>query len=137
MDLLELYSRNTKEVFLENEIEFIKTKVPIENFKIKYGFYNKVSKKSKQIVFIIDTMPNATRKSGVENYWDVCAQRNICELEYEELIQNYGCNNRRFIVWYYKTIEALIQDDLLYNLKTPPAFILKAKSKGFCEKGLH
>lgn len=131
MDLLDLYSKPKEYKFTPKEIKFIKKHLPKHSFRVKYALYNKKSSKGLQIAFIIDTMPYQSRKSGVENYWTYICDRPITNIEYDELIENYGMNNRRFKVWYYKHIEMLILEDKKYNVETPADFIKICKDKGY------
>lgn len=131
MQVLELYRKPASYKFSDEEIKLIKKYTPKSGFKIKYAFYNKKSYKGKYIVFIIDYMPTSYRRSGVENNWEYFCEREISDVEYLEQIQNFGCNKRRFVVWDYKKIEQLIADDLLYNVKTPEAFVNECRKRGY------
>ncbi|SFS30523.1 hypothetical protein [Lutibacter maritimus] len=130
-DIMELWSKPTTYKFSSDEIAFIKKHTSKNSYKVKYALYNKHSSQGKYIAFIIDSNPNATRKSGMENFWTYIAEREITIIEYDELIANFGCNNRRFQVWYYKSIDHLILDDLKYSVKTPERFVKVCKEKGY------
>lgn len=131
MDLIELSRKPASYKFSPEEIKFIKKKIPKNSFKAKYALYNKESKKGCYIGFFIDGMPRSPRRSGVENHWDFIAERPLSNREYEEEIQNFGCNNRRFQVWMYDKIEHLIEADLSYGIKTPEDFVAICKKKGY------
>ncbi len=97
-----------------------------------YAFYNKKSFKDKHIALIIDRQPNVPRRSGVMNNWDIVSKRDLTNIEYDEEIENYGCCNRRFTVWYYQYIEQLVQQEKeCYNVDVPEKFIRLAKEKGY------
>jgi hypothetical protein len=128
-ELMRLYAIPRNEKFSEGETEFIfselkKVKV---NHRVKYGIYKKPSKFNAQIAVIIDTMCNSSRRSGAENNFDFVCERQITDLELHELAENWGCNTRRFICYYYKTIDALIVDDKKYNIDTPHKFVVVAE----------
>lgn len=125
----DLYSK--KEAFTKEEIKFLKSKIKKSSYRIKYGFYRKESKSGCQLAFIIDSSPFATRRSGVENNWEIFCEREISDLEYHEEIENYGCNVKRFKVFYYKDIGYLIHEDLKYKVNTPEPFINECIKRGF------
>jgi len=127
--LLELGSKS--EEFSKEEIRFIKSKIPKQKYNIRYSIYNKTSSKNLYIAFVIDTMRNSVRRSGVENSWTTICERDLTNIEYDEMIKNFGTNNRRFKVYYYRHIEHLILEDKKYNIDTPEEFILKCKSLGY------
>jgi len=118
-----------KERFTEKEKAFLKKHYPKSRWLIKYALFRQHSPQGKYVCFIIDTMPNQERKGGIQNLWDIIDTRPICNTEYEELIENLGCNNRRYEVWYYKAIEQLIEADKRYDIDTPEIFIKACKDK--------
>ena len=121
--LAELYAKPSSYKFNDEELKFIKRFEKKSDFLIKYGFYRKISNNGCQIAFIIDQAPNSPRRSGVENNWDIFCSRPISTIEYDEMIQNYGMNKKRFLVFYYDNIDYLIYEDLKYNVKTPEDFV--------------
>lgn len=129
--MLELYSKPIKEQFTESELKEIREMEPKEKYKIRYAFYKPDSFKKLFIVFIIDSNCLAYRKSGVEVKWETICRREISELEYVEVLQNFGANNRRFQVWYYKDIEHLIEEDLKYGVTTPKEFVDACIKRGY------
>lgn len=130
-DVMDLYAMPSTYQFTEQEVILIKKHQPKYKFKIKYAFYNKRSSNGRYIAFIIDTMANSTRKSGVENYWEYICERELSNIEYSEMIENFGTQRRRFVVWYYDCIEKLQEDDKLYNIITPLNFVNACKQKGY------
>lgn len=131
MNLLDLYCKASNEKFNNEEIEFIKKNVPKNSFSTKYALYKKKSYKNAYIAFIIDREPNARRRSGVENHYEFICSRPLSEMEYEDEINNYGTNNRRFTMWYYSGIEALIDSDKQMGAETPKEFIERCKREGY------
>lgn len=117
--------------FNKDEIALIKKMKPKSDWKVKYALYRMESKKNCYIGYIIDGMPNSVRKSGVENLWEVICTRELSNLEYQELIENYGTNNRRFQIYLYKDIEALQEEDKIYKVETPEKFVKVCKEKGY------
>ncbi len=132
LDIMELYSKPASYKFSIEELSFIKKhlKEKRHKYRIRYAFYNKKSFKGKQIAFIIDSNYNG-RKSGVENNWEYFSEREISNIEFQEIVENFGTNKRRFEVWYYKNIEALIEDDKKYNIDTPVEFIKECKKRNY------
>jgi hypothetical protein len=129
MDIFELYKK--KERFTTKEKSFLKSKIKKSDFKIRYGFYRGVSSKGLQIAFVIDSMPNSPRRSGVENKWEIICTREISNIEYDEEIENYGCNVHRFKVFYYRDIGKLIEDDKKYYVTTPENFVKECIRRGY------
>ena len=132
--LQELFSKPTTYKFNKEELDFIKTKIVREHYLIKYAFYRKVSSKKCYVTFIIDSYHCSPRRSGVENNWEIICTRPISDIEFDEIIENFGCNIKRFQVFNYKTIEFLIMEDLKYNIQTPQKFIDECMKRGYCEK---
>lgn len=125
----ELYNKPKTYQYNLRELNFIKKHNKRHNYDCYYVIYKKESKKP--IGFVIDSFYNAPRPSGVMNSWEIIAKRSISDLEWEEECQNFGCNNRRFKVYWYKSITALIQDDLKYGIHTPKIFVDECVKRGF------
>lgn len=130
MNLLDLASK--KDRFTDEEIAFIKKHTRISDFKVKYVFYKHENPKH-PIGYIIDQMPNSPRRSGYENRLEIFSIRNLVESEYEELIQNYGKHHRRFICYWYDTIDHLQKEDALYNVATDSKFVLECVKRGYTD----
>jgi len=134
MDILDLYSKPASYKFSDEEIKLIKKHFKRNNIMVKYCIYNKNSKHGTYIGVLFDLDPFCPRRSAYMNYWKVIAERPCSKLEYEELVSNYGCNRRRFVVYQYKTIEFLKKEDALYKVETPSAFVDKCIELGYVEK---
>lgn len=134
IDILDLFNKPRHLQFTKEEKKIIREHLKKESYVVKYALYNKHSKKGSNIAFIIDSKNNARRRSAAENNWNYISERELTDIEFEEIISNYGCNNRRFIVWYYKNIENLILDDLKYNIETPIEFVKSCRNKGYTLK---
>lgn len=132
---MNLYSMPASYKFSKEELQIIREHLTKkrERYFVKYGFY-KNTLKNLPIVVIIDQDNNAPRKSGVEVKWEMIAKRPISDLEFEELIENFGTQKRRFICWYYKDIEGLIDDDLKYKIETPEKFIQECLFRKYTKK---
>ncbi len=133
MDILDLYSKPVSYQFSTEETEEIKKHFKKSDIRVKYCIYNKHSKRGTYIGVLFDLIPLAPRRSAYMNYWKVMAERPCSELEYEELVANFGCNRRRFIVYPYKTIDFLQKEDALYQVKTPSVFVKKCMELGYVE----
>lgn len=125
----ELYSKPKSYKFNLRELNFIKKHHRRGDYECLYVIYKKESKHP--IGFIIDGIAQSTRRSGVMNNWDIISKRSISDLEWEEVCQNLGCNNRRFQVFWYNSITALIYDDFKYGLNTPKIVIDECLKRGF------
>lgn len=130
--IMDLHDKPRSEKFTEEELGIIRDHLGKDRNKYvcKYAFYNKPSSKKLHIAFIIDTM-HGSRRSGIENNWDYHVSRPISDLEFEEVVQNFGCNLRRFIVYYYRDVEHIIKEDQLYDVETPQKFIDECKRRGY------
>src|SRR5690606_24162833 len=95
------------------------------------ALYKPKSSKGLYIGFVIDSMPFCPRRSGFENHWDFICERELNDIEYQEMLENYGSNNRRFRVWMYDVIERLQGDDKKYDIETPAEFVQRCKDKGY------
>jgi hypothetical protein len=104
------------------------------SYRAFYAIYKKKSKKKLQIAFIIDLSNNSLRKSSFLNSFEIISERNLCALERYEMDANKNSFTRRFIVWYYKDIEFLIEEDLKYELQTPGEFISICKKLGYTKE---
>ena len=131
MDLLSLYSKPISQQFTEEEIRFLKKKLPKYRWLVKYAIYKPKSSRGESVMLIIDQMPNAVRRSGVENKWEVICTRPLSQTEYDYVIGNYGTLHQRFLVWFFKSIEQLIEDDLPAGINTPQEFIKVCRDRGF------
>lgn len=126
-----LWNKQTTEDWTTEEFTFLKKQIRKKNYKVTYGFYNKISSKNKQIALIIDSTP-LSRKSGVENNWEYISSRKITDLEIEEYINfHFRSSYKRFLIFYYQNIERLISDDDKLKAITPPDFIKLCQERGY------
>jgi len=130
MNLLDLYGYPANKPFNDEEIKFLKKKISIRNFKVYYGFWKK-SYKNLNIFLAIDHFPAQSRKSSVENSMEIIHTRELHPDEYDEIIHNYGRNNRKYQIWFYSNVDQLIKDDLKYGIKTPQSFIEQCETRGY------
>lgn len=131
--LLDLYSKAVDIPFTEEEIEYIKQKIPSNRFRIKYGFWKK-SIKGLHLFYAIDYMPEQIRKSGVDHSMKVISTRLPNEIEYDEIIANFGACNRKYRIYFYKTIEEIIKEDKKYKIETPLEFIQEAINQKYTDE---
>jgi len=129
----ELYNKPSGYKFNDSEVETIVNhlKKNKHNYRGRYAFYRSNSVNNFKLVFIIDQCFNSMRRSGVENHWEFVCDRPLTNLELTELAQNFGCHNKRFIVYYYKDIDFMIEEDLKYNVETPTSFVNESISRGY------
>ncbi|WP_141878664.1 hypothetical protein [Gramella sp. Hel_I_59] len=117
--------------FSEAEKDFIKSQVPIGRFRIIYAIYKPHSSKGKYVCLIVDQMHEAVRKSGAENRYIKICDRPLTASEYDWEIKNYGSYNRRFVGYYFKTIEDLKEMDDYHSAVTPQKFIDECTKRGY------
>ena len=131
MTLQSLFDKPTSQQFTKEEIEFLKKNLPRRKWRAKYAIYKPKSKLGKQIAFIIDHVPFAPRKSGMDNLYEWIEERLLTDSEYDWVIGNWGTNTRRFTIWEFRSIEELIQDHQAYNpvIKVPDKFIEICKER--------
>lgn len=123
---------NKSDEYTDDEFKFLKSYIKNKNFKVRYGFYNKVSSQKKQIAVILDTNPNQIRRTGVENNWEVIHTRDITDKEIEQYINFHFRNSfKRFLVFYYNNVNKLVYDDKRLNAITPDKFIDECSKRGY------
>jgi len=123
---------NKSDEYTDLEIKFLRSYIKKKNYKVSYGFYKKVSSKKMQIAVVFDLIPTQMRKTGVENNWEIIVDRNITDIEIDEFINYYFRNSfKRFLVFYYKNVDKLINDDQKLQAKTPESFIDLCRTKGY------
>ena len=130
-----LWNKNPNIDFTKEEMTFLKKHIKSKKIKVKYGFYNKVSNKGKQIAVVFDLISNMTRRVGSENNWTILFERDISDKEITEFIIQYFRNStKRFLVFYYSDLERLIIDDQKLEVETPYGFIKECEKKGYTGK---
>lgn len=123
---------NKADSYSDDEFKFLKKYIKRQNYKVNYGFYNKVSSKKMQIAVLFDLIPLQNRRTGVENNWEVISTREITDKEIEEVINHYFRNSyKRFLVFYYTNVDRLIHDDKRLEATTPDKFIEQCRKKGY------
>lgn len=130
MKLLDLYSKPMGEKFTDEEISFIKKYVKKSDYKVFYCLRKK-SNKDLYVAFIIDSAWSKGRRTLAWNSYDKICERELTNVEYHEIIENYGSNNRVLEVFYYKSVEYLVDADLRYNVNTPEEYIEKCREMGY------
>ncbi len=128
--LTKIYRKDRKIQLTEDEKSLVRKHVKKEDMEVLYCLYNIHSNKNTYIGYFIDQIPFG-RRSALFNIWDVIVKRPLVKDEYEEMIENYGCHHKRFVVWMYRDIEALIAEDLKYGVTTPQKFVDLCRAKGY------
>ena len=133
MKAFELYGKDRKQQFSPEEKEFLISYIKEKRNEYigKYCIYNKHSYKNAYVQFTIDQNAHASRRSAVENAYTVICTRPLCDIELEEMAENWGTHTRRFVTWNYRDIESLIEDDLKYDIQTPEKFIAECRKRGY------
>lgn len=127
-DLLDLSDKPFDQEFTDDEISFLKEKLPKSKYRVVYAIYKAYSHKGKYFAIMIDQHPFATRRSGVENIWNFLEKRELSQAEYDFMIDNFGCFNRRFYACQFATLEELIQEDKNRGIITPDSVIRAMES---------
>ena len=125
---LELFSKPITHKFSKEEKDIIRSSFKKSDVLIKYGIIRKPVTLP-PIAFLIDFMPYSDKVSFVERQLDIISKRKISDLEYEELVSNYGMR-RRFKIWNYYAIEFLQEEDNLYGVETPQIMIDECMRRG-------
>lgn len=132
MDNFELWKKPKNYQYTKKEEDFLVDYL-IKKIKVKYGIYNGVIANKGRISFIYDSNSNATRKSGLDNYWEIISIREMSKEEALEYITFYFRKQyKRFLVFYYKNIDKLIMEDKKLDAQTPQEFIEKLKKEKLC-----
>jgi hypothetical protein len=123
---------NKQDDFTKEEIQLIFKELKSKKIKVKYCFYQKESAQKKQLAVIYDLIPNQSRRTGVENNWEVISTRLISDLELIDYIKNYFQSSyKRFLVFYYENIDKIIYLDKKFNVNTPENFIDESLKRDF------
>jgi hypothetical protein len=117
--------------FSKSEIATLKKEIPKKRYKAYYAFYKKDSSKGCQLAFIIDSSPYVMRPSGYLVQYEIFCERELSNIEYQEQIENYGTNNRRFTEWIYQNVDQMIYEDAKYYLETPQKYIDECRKRGY------
>ena len=131
IELMDIYRKDPRQQLTEEELMLVRKHTKRHSFKAMYCTYNRHSHKNTYIGFFIDQMALSDRRSPLMNIWDKIAERPLTLDEYNEITANYGCHHKRFIVYMYRDIEALIVDDLKYGVETPAVFVDHCRKKGY------
>lgn len=133
MTLDELYNIKGRR-FTPDEIKFLKSKLPKKKWLVKYCIWKQKRINGLYILFIIDHFPNKIRKTAMDNSIEVISTRMLSDYEYNEVIENYGCNKRVYQCFDYATIESLIHEDKKCQAITPTEFINECRKRGFVKQ---
>lgn len=120
-----------KRELTDEDRKFIRSKIKKSKYRALYAIYKKDSPKGCQLAWILDSDPFQQRKSGYLVQYEVICMREINNKEYDEIIENWGCNNRRFHEYIYENVDQMIYEDEKYGLKTPEKFIEECRRRGY------
>ena len=122
MTILELYNKPLDYQFTQQERAVIRQNIK-KAMQIRYVIYKGHYTKYGHIGLVIDYMRYSPRRSAVENQWIEVCRREPCKREMEEFTTNFGCQTRRFKVFWYRTLRELEEDEAMYGLKVPQEFV--------------
>lgn len=121
MTTLDLYDKPLDYQFTPEERELIRQNIK-KDMEIRYVIYKGHYTKYGHIGLVIDYMRYSPRRSAAENQWIEVCRREPCEKEMEEFTTNFGCQTRRFKVYWYPTLKELEDDESMYGLQVPQEF---------------
>ena len=127
----ELYNMPVEYKFSEEEIQTIMEAEPKDNYKFLYGVWKQKRHNGLYLWAAIDQMPSCPRQSAFLRSSHIVGSRFLDDIEYREMIENYGRRNRRFVVWHYTDLETLIKDDYRYEVITPKEVVEQYTRLGF------
>jgi len=128
--LISLYAKPSSYDFSPEELNFIKEHNPIDSFVLRYSVYKSKSEVDVYIGVFVDSI----RKGNFvdrSKLWQVVCERSLSQKEYDYIIKRFRGYNKGFEAWYYQNIEALIQNELRFNIRTPGKFIDFCKKMGY------
>jgi hypothetical protein len=132
MDITDFFDKEYRQRMLtDEEKKFIRSKIKKNSYRAHYAIYKKESPKGCQLAWILDSDPAQQRKSGYLVQYEVITSREINNKEYDEIIENWGCNNRRFREYIYNNVDEMIYEDQKYNIETPEKFIEECRRRGY------
>lgn len=133
-NVLDLMDKPKDQRFTEEEKEFLRKKYPRKQSRIRYGIWKQEQRNGKQIVIMIEDHIHAGRRPGVDNAIDFIAELPLSELEYNECIENFGCNSRTYTMYRYENIEQVIREDIKCGYETPERFIKECRFRELSEQ---
>jgi hypothetical protein len=123
---------DNQENLTEEQIQLVFKELKSKKIKVKYCFYQKESTQNKQLAVVYDLIPNQSRRTGVENNWEVISTRLISDSELIDYVKNYFQSSyKRFLVFYYENIDKIIYLDKKFNVNTPESFIDESLKRGY------
>jgi hypothetical protein len=123
---------DSQENLTEEQIQLVFKELKSKKIKVKYCFYQKESAQNKQLAVVYDLIPNQSRRTGVENNWEVISTRLISDSELLDYVKNYfQSSHKRFLVFYYENIDKIIYLDKKFNVNTPESFVDESLKRGY------
>jgi len=130
----QLWEKPKSEKFTEKEIAFLRKNVNTKTWKIHYVLYAKESSKERYVGLVIDYMANNPRgRLPAHHSMNVICSRELTPKEKLWEYQNWGTRNRRFVEYWYKSVQSIILMDMHYNIETPKEFIKLCEDKGYSD----
>lgn len=133
-DILDLASKPKDQRFTEEEKEFLRKKYPRKQSRIRYGIWKQTQRNGLQIVIMIEDHVHGGRRPGVDNAIDFIAEQPLSEIEYNEAIENFGCNSRVYSMYRYANIEQVMREDAKCGYDTPEQFIKECRRRNLSEQ---
>ena len=132
VELLKLGSLPKTHKFSIEELRYIKKHHNSSRWVIHYVVYTQKTIHNKYIGLCVDYMGNNPRNRKPKHYsMEVICSRELNAKEKMWEYENYGCQNRRFKVYWEHYVESIIQMDAFYGIETPQKFVDHCKENGW------
>ena len=131
IDVLDIMGK--KERLTDEEKEFIRKNYLRKRSRIRYGIWKQEQRNGKQIIVLIEFSIHPGRRPGLDKAIDFIAEQPLSKKEYEEQVENFGCNSRVYTAYRYENVEQVIKEDVKCGYKTPQIFINRCRKMNLTE----
>jgi hypothetical protein len=124
-NILDLMDKPKDQRFTEEEKMFLRKQYPRKRSRIRYGIWKQEQRNGHQLVVLIEDHIHMGRRP--------IAEQPLSELEYNECIENFGCNSRTYTMYRYTNVEQIMREDAKCGYETPQVFINECRYRGITE----
>ena len=132
-DILDLMDKPKDKRFTEEEKAFLRKQYPRKRSRIRYGIWKQEQRNGHQLVVLIEDHIHGGRRPGLDNSIEFIAEQPLSELEYNECIENFGCNSRTYSMYRYTNVEQIMREDAKCGYETPQVFINECRRRDLTE----
>ena len=132
-NILDLMDKPKDQRFTEKEKMFLRKQYPRKRSRIRYGIWKQEQRNGHQLVVLIEDHIHMGRRPGLDNSIEFIAEQPLSELEYNECIENFGCNSRTYTMYRYTNVEQIMHEDAKCGYETPQVFINECRYRGITE----